>query len=93
MNLDIEKLYTELRMTQIELLTTLRINRESKINHFIKDELHDVEESMKKLECGRFGTCEISGELIPADLLTMIPTLKTTKDLSSIQSYFRKSLH
>ncbi|MGP7817583.1 hypothetical protein [Niallia sp. 01092] len=93
MNKNLEKLYTELRMTQIELITTLRVKRESKINHYIEAELYDVEESMKRLESGNFGTCEISGELIPEDILAIIPTIKSKKDVQEMQSYYRKSLH
>ncbi|WP_445488379.1 hypothetical protein [Niallia sp. 03133] len=93
MTTTLEKLYTELRMTQIELAATLRVSRESKINQFIEAELHDVEESMKKLENGSFGTCEISGELIPEDILSIIPTIKSKKDLKELQTYYRKSLH
>ncbi|MFT8321619.1 MAG: hypothetical protein ABF649_11995 [Bacillus sp. (in: firmicutes)] len=93
MNQHLEKLYTELRMTQIELEATLRVKRESKINQYIEAELYDVEASMKRLENGDFGTCEISGELIPEELLAMIPTIKSKRDVKEIQSYYRKSLH
>ncbi|MCM3214821.1 hypothetical protein [Niallia taxi] len=93
MNLDVEKLYTELRMTQIELEATLRVKRSSKINHYIEAELLDVEASMRRLENGQFGTCEISGELIPAEILELVPTIKSKKDLEYMQSYYRKSLH
>jgi RNA polymerase-binding transcription factor DksA len=93
MNLDVEKLYTELRMTQIELEATLRVKRSSKINHYIEAELSDVEESMRRLENGQFGTCELSGELIPADILQLVPTIKTKKDLEHMQTFYRKSLH
>ncbi|MFP7469712.1 hypothetical protein SFC55_01725 [Niallia taxi] len=93
MNLDVEKLYTELRMTQIELQATLRVKRSSKINHYIEAELLDVEESMRRLENGQFGTCEISGELMPAEVLQLVPTIKSKKDLEQMQTYYRKSLH
>lgn len=93
LNSTIEKLYTELRMTQIELVTTLRVKRDSKINKYIEDELKDVEETMQKLENGNFGMCEMSGELLPFDLLEMIPTIRTKDDINSIQSYYRKSIH
>jgi RNA polymerase-binding transcription factor DksA len=93
LNSTIEKLYTELRMTQIELATTLRVKRDSKINKYIEDELRDVEETMQKLENGNFGMCEMSGELLPFDLLEMIPTIKSKEDINSIQSYYRKSIH
>lgn len=93
LNSTIEKLYTELRMTQIELATTLRVKRDSKINKYIEDELKDVEETMQKLENGNFGMCEMSGELLPFDLLEMIPTIRSKQDIDSIQSYYRKSIH
>ncbi|CAI9386183.1 hypothetical protein BACSP_01519 [Bacillus sp. T2.9-1] len=93
MNSTIEKLYTELRITQIELATTLRVKRDSKINKYIEEELKDVEETMQKLENGNFGMCEMSGELLPVDLLEMIPTIRTKEDINSIQAYYRKSIH
>ena len=93
LNSTIEKLYTELRMTQIELAATLRIKRDSKINKYIEEELKDVEETMQKLENGNFGMCEMSGELLPFDLLEMIPTIRSKQDINSIQSYYRKSIH
>ncbi len=93
LNSTIEKLYTELRMTQIELATTLRVKRDSKINKYIEEELRDVEETMQKLENGNYGMCEMSGELLPVDLLEMIPTIRSKEDINSIQSYYRKSIH
>ena len=93
MNSTVEKLYTELRLTQIELATTLRVKRDSKINKYIEEELKDVEETMQKLESGNFGMREMSGELLPFDLLEMIPTIRTKSDINSIQSYYRKSIH
>nr|WP_284561015.1 hypothetical protein [Bacillus sp. T2.9-1] len=93
LNSTIEKLYTELRITQIELATTLRVKRDSKINKYIEEELKDVEETMQKLENGNFGMCEMSGELLPVDLLEMIPTIRTKEDINSIQAYYRKSIH
>ena len=93
LNSTIEKLYTELRMTQIELAATLRVKRDSKINKYIEEELRDVEETMQKLENGNFGMCEMSGELLPFDLLEMIPTIRSKQDINSIQSYYRKSIH
>ncbi len=93
LNSTIEKLYTELRMTQIELAATLRVKRDSKINKYIEEELKDVEETMQKLENGNFGMCEMSGELLPFDLLEMIPTIRSKQDINSIQSYYRKSIH
>ena len=93
LNSTIEKLYTELRLTQIELSTTLRVNRQSKIIKYIEDELRDVEESMRKLENGDFGMCEMSGELLPTDLLTLIPTIRTKNDINGINSFYRKSFH
>ena len=93
MNRKLEELYTELRMTQIELATTLRVKRQSKINQYIEAELKDVEESMKRLENGDFGTCEISGELIPEEILAMIPTAKSKQDLQKMQHFYRKGFY
>ncbi|GKU82399.1 hypothetical protein [Niallia sp. NCCP-28] len=93
MNMKLEELYTELRMTQIELMTTLRVKRKSKINQYIEAELKDVEESMKRLENGDFGKCEISGELIPEDILSMIPLVKSNQDIQKMQYFYRKGFY
>lgn len=89
----IETLYSELRKTRNELVDKLNdIGASPVIRPIIKEELSDVEDALNKLELGVFGKCEVSGELIPVELLGMVPTIKTLEDYYTIDGYFRKSL-
>ncbi|MDV2887833.1 hypothetical protein RYX45_21940, partial [Alkalihalophilus pseudofirmus] len=73
MNAMQEKMLLELRQTKSELEQSL-INKQEKdwLTDLIEEELRDVEAAICKLEAGRYGQCEISGELLPEDLLQMI---------------------
>lgn len=86
------EIYSELRKTKQELLETLELGSCSPlIKPFIEDELKDIEAAIQKLKNGTFGTCEISGEFIPNDLLTLVPTLKSIDDCKTLQYVMRKS--
>jgi hypothetical protein len=88
-----EGLYTELRNTRQEILERLMEgNSSALIKPILLEELHDIEQTLSKIETGSFGICEISGELLPADLLHMIPTLKTMEDCSRLGKFYRKSI-
>lgn len=89
-----EGLYSELRNTRQEILERLMEgNGSALIKPILLEELHDIEQTLKKMENGDFGKCEISGELLPEDLLQMIPTLKTLEDCSKLGKYYRKSIY
>ena len=88
-----ETLYSELRKTRMELIERLEDEQASPlIQPMIKAELLDVEDTLNKIELGVFGRCEMSGELIPEELLTMVPTIKRLDDYGEIDGYFRKGL-
>lgn len=88
-----EGLYTELRNTRQEILERLMEgNSSALIKPILLEELHDIEQTLSKIESGSYGICEISGELLPADLLQMIPTLKTMEDCSRLGKFYRKSI-
>lgn len=88
-----EGLYTELRNTRQEILERLMEgNSSALIKPILLEELHDIEQTLSKIETGSFGKCEISGELLPSDLLHMIPTLKTMEDCSRLGKFYRKSI-
>ena len=88
-----EGLYTELRNTRQEILERLMEgNSSALIKPILLEELHDIEQTLSKIVSGSFGKCEISGELLPADLLQMIPTLKTMEDCSRLGKFYRKSI-
>ncbi|MBY0120771.1 hypothetical protein [Bacillus sp. S/N-304-OC-R1] len=88
-----ETLYSELRKTRMELIERLNDDDASPlIKPIIQEELSDVEDTLNKIELGLFGRCEISGELIPEELLTMVPTIKSLDDYQKIDGYFRKGI-
>lgn len=92
--IDKEYLYSELRETRQELLERLMsIDSNPLIKPYLLAELHDVEGTLKKLDCGQFGTCEISGELLPPDLLANVPTIKSVNDYAGIEQYYRKWIY
>ncbi|WML49329.1 hypothetical protein RCG23_04600 [Neobacillus sp. PS3-34] len=86
-----EKLYLELRETEEELINGL-MKRESNdwLTSFLKEELFDVRAAIAKIQKGNFGECEISGELLPEELLKILPTLKSEKDFHQIGSFYKK---
>jgi RNA polymerase-binding transcription factor DksA len=88
-----DEIYSELRKTKEEIINRLQSNNCSPlIKPLIESELKDIEEALYKFEKGTFGKCEISGELIPKDLLMMVPTLKTMDDCKTV-SYFLRDRH
>jgi len=52
-------------------------NNESIINNLEK-QLLDVKEALEKIEEGRYGLCEVSGEMIPKGRLEANPAARTT---------------
>lgn len=85
MDLNTNEIYSDLRKTKEELLQ--RLNQENCspiVRPYIEAELKDIETALKKIETGTFGTCEVSGELIPMELLQIIPTLKSMEDCKTV---------
>nr|WP_295973956.1 hypothetical protein [uncultured Bacillus sp.] len=92
MDLNTNEIYSELRKTKQELLERLENDCSSPlIKPYLLGELQDIDRALEKLERGTFGTCEISGELLPADVLLMIPTLKSMDDCKTIRYFLRKA--
>jgi RNA polymerase-binding transcription factor DksA len=89
-----QKLYSELRDAKKEL--TARLNQPN-INPVLKaaidEEIHDIDVALKKMNTGDFGKCEVSGELIPPQILKVIPTIKTLDEIQNLSSYLRKPLY
>jgi RNA polymerase-binding transcription factor DksA len=94
MEANLKKLYSELRKTKKELVDRLE-NRScsSKIQLLISDELHDVDWAISKINAGTYGTCELSGELIPMEILEVIPTLKSIREVEEMGEFCRKSIY
>ncbi|WP_338469889.1 hypothetical protein R4Z10_13855 [Niallia sp. XMNu-256] len=78
------EIYSELRKTRQELIEKIH-SCSPIVKPFIEEELQDVETALMKLEKGTYGTCEISGELIPSELLLVVPTLKSMEDCKTLQ--------
>lgn len=89
-----EKLFLELRQTKEEIEISLKTKRNQEwLTAILKEELEDIETAIKKLDSGSFGQCEISGELLPVELLKSIPTLKTLKDTEKLGNFYRKTIN
>jgi RNA polymerase-binding transcription factor DksA len=92
MDRTINEIYSELRKTKEELIQRLQNdNCSSIVKPYIEGELEDIEVALKKLETGTFGTCEISGEIMPEYLLSIVPTLKSIEDCKMMSYFFRKT--
>jgi RNA polymerase-binding transcription factor DksA len=89
-----ERLYLELRQSEDEIKESL-ISRQNQdwLSLLLEEELKDISFTIRKMEKGKFGLCEISGELLPVERLKSVPTLKSVKDLQGMDSYFRKPIH
>jgi RNA polymerase-binding transcription factor DksA len=89
-----EKLFLELRQTKEEI--TDCINKKEKgdwLTAILKEELHDINSALSKLEQGNYGLCEMSGELMPEEMLKNIPTLKSVQDSKTLYSYCKKPIY
>ena len=90
MDRNINEIYSELRKTKEELIQRLENeNCSPLVKPYIEGELDDIETALKKLESGTYGTCEISGEIMPEHLLSMVPTLKSIDDCKMMSYFFR----
>ena len=90
MDRNINEIYSELRKTKEELIQRLENENCSQlVKPYIEGELDDIETALKKLEFGTYGTCEISGEIMPKHLLSMVPTLKSIEDCKMMSYFFR----
>ena len=94
MNATQAKLFLELRQTKSEIETSLK---NKQINDWmtpiLKEELADVHSAIEKIKNGSYGQCEISGELIPTELLRIIPTLKSVRDSKNVESFYKIPLN
>ncbi|MDR6997977.1 hypothetical protein [Neobacillus niacini] len=94
MNAMQEKLFLELRQTKEEIEHSLKNkSKQEWITAILEDELADINLAMEKMRKGLYGQCEISGELLPDDLLQLIPTLKSTKDSECLAKFYKKPIN
>jgi RNA polymerase-binding transcription factor DksA len=93
MNAMQEKLFLELRQTKSEIESALIIRgKDDWLKAILKEELIDVTKALEKIESGTYGHCEVSGELIPHDLLEIIPTVKSLNDMKKLESFRKKDI-
>lgn len=91
MDLNTNEIYSDLRKTKAELLQRMNnSNCSPLVKPYIEEDLKDIETAIKKIEKGTFGTCEISGELMPMELLQIIPTLKSIDDCKTVSYVISK---
>ncbi|MFL6559725.1 MAG: hypothetical protein ACJ8MO_26875 [Bacillus sp. (in: firmicutes)] len=94
MNATQEQLFLELRHTKEEIEYSLRRNQKKAwFIAVLEEELSDINTAIQKLENGNFGQCEISGELLPNELLKIIPTLKSVKDSEYLSNFYKKPIY
>lgn len=89
-----EKLFLELRQTKEEIEISLKTKQKQDwLTAILKEELDDVEIAIKKMDSGSFGQCEVSGELLPIELLKTIPTIKTLRETEKLGRFYRKTIN
>ncbi|MEH7177251.1 hypothetical protein [Neobacillus vireti] len=94
MNAMQEELILELRKTQEEIESSLKNKQENEwMIPILKDELADITTAIQKLEDGKFGQCEMSGEPLPENLLKIMPTIKSSRDSENLEHYYRKPIN
>jgi RNA polymerase-binding transcription factor DksA len=94
MNAMQEKLFLELRQTKVEIENSLKNKQNQEwFKTVLEEELTDIQSAIEKLENGNFGQCEISGEFLSSELLTIIPTLRSQKDSEYLVMYFKKPIY
>ncbi|WP_257350169.1 TraR/DksA C4-type zinc finger protein [Pseudalkalibacillus decolorationis] len=55
------------------------------LNAHLKEELSDINYSLKQMEDGTYGTCEVTGKQIPIERLKALPSARTIKEASPNQ--------
>jgi RNA polymerase-binding transcription factor DksA len=84
----------ELRLSEQEVIQSLKHKGcEHQLKTILEEELEDIRAALTKVKNGNYGLCEISGELIPGELLKAVPTLKTLEDFGYFKTYYRKPLY
>ncbi|MTH52657.1 hypothetical protein GKZ89_04490 [Bacillus mangrovi] len=58
----------------------------------VKEELHDVEHALNKMNSGMYGICEETGQALPLESLKYLPTARCLHDFSFKDQYERKAL-
>jgi len=90
MNAIENELILELRKTKMEIKQSLKKKQKDDwLADILKQELLDVETAMEKIKHGSYGQCEISGELLPEEVLKILPTTRTFKDTETLAHFYK----
>ncbi|NRD78803.1 hypothetical protein HPT25_15685 [Bacillus sp. BRMEA1] len=93
MNTITEKMLWELRQTKKEIEQSIADKQKNDwLRTLLEEELSDVNLALSKITDGNYGLCEISGELLPDELLEIFPTMRTKKDPKMINHYCKKPI-
>ncbi|WP_066318279.1 hypothetical protein [Bacillus sp. FJAT-29814] len=88
MNAMQEKLFIELRQTKTEIEHSLKTkSKQDWLTKILEEELEDIDHAIQKIQAGKFGECEISGELLPEELIQLMPTIRSKKDSDLLDQY------
>ncbi|RSK26959.1 molecular chaperone DnaK [Bacillus sp. HMF5848] len=84
-----QELSQRLHETEVakEFFFSVGDDKKQMLHHHVKQDLTDVERALQKLELGVYGYCEETGEKIPDDLLTTLPTARYIEDFSVLTMY------
>ncbi len=63
------------------------------VKPYVIEEINDIESAINKIKTGTFGMCEISGELIPGEILELIPTIKTIQEIKSMDKFIESQCY
>lgn len=103
---DLEMIYTELLQMKEELQAKLfeyasfRSSAEhvsmnevqtATLLYHIKEELQDVSLAIAKIEQGTYGICEATGDVIPLEQMSILPTARTVDDFLYHRQYEKKA--
>ncbi|MCP1148371.1 MULTISPECIES: hypothetical protein [Bacillus] len=103
---DLETIYTELLQMREELqaklfeYTSFRSSAEhismnevqtATLLYHIKEELQDVSLAIAKIEQGTYGICEATGDVIPLEQMSILPTARTVDDFLYHKQYEKKA--
>ena len=88
-----EQLFLELRQSKKEIESSLKAKGNNNwLTAILEDELSDICLAIEKIKKSKYGECEISGELIPENVLKMVPTARSLNDVQKLNTFCRKQL-
>lgn len=71
-------------MSNFSIANLYHSEKEMVLNHHIRKELDDVNRALLKMDLGLFGICETTGQVMPPELLKVLPTARTADEVTSL---------